>query len=435
MGFRLAGDKDGALIPFRGNTMKKHPWIIAVALLGAGGVVSADPYSLPIPPSVLKEVATGGGSGSTGPAAKADAAKVADLKAKALGDDMAVALPAVRQLKGLGNVGRPALIEVLKTLLTRDQDAIRAAVAGIGDGKEAAEFESKINTLRAEARANVPLLDKAKHETIKKAHDYYDQLVPMTAKMNQAWAMRMAIVNGMGRRAELIGMWREVAPAKDASFPVKAETTLKQSAVAAVGDFVERASGLNSNQPPRDESLKPLWFFGVSRKIEAWNKQHMESFMDPGEIKNFAMVNTYREAIGLMPFEADPRLVQTARRHSKEMVDLKYFSHESPTASEKDFVMRSKNAGYNKGPAGENIAYGGGSGEGTFWMWFDSPGHHKNMAGGTNALGVGRWQDHWTQNFGAGPRMMDMGADELAKVKVEGEILLADGSGSVKKGR
>lgn len=401
--------------------MKKHPWFLAAVFFGSAGVFAAAPSGLPILPSVIKEVANGGAS--TGPGAKNDEAKSTSLKEKALDDDWSVALPAIRELKGMGNIARPAVVVVLKTVLTREQEAIKAAVAGIGDGKEAADFESRINTLRAEARDNVAKLSKTRPETFKKAHEYYDQLVPMTAKMNQAWAMRMAIVEGMGHRADLITMWRQVAPVKDTSFTPDAETKLKQSAFAAVGDFLDRAAGLKWNKPPQDESLKPLWFFGVARKIEAWNNQVMDKYMEEGERKNFTMVNTYREAIGLMPYEADPRLIQAARRHSKEMVDLKYFSHESPTASEKDFGMRSKNAGYLKGASGENIAAGGKGGDGTFWMWFDSEGHHKNMAGGSNALGVGRWNSTYTQNFGGGPRIMQMTDAERAKTTIEGEIL------------
>jgi uncharacterized protein YkwD len=402
--------------------MKRHHWSVGLALFGAAGAW-AGPIPLPIPPSVLKEVAEGKSAAT--PAGKKDQERIAGLKEKALGADAALVLPAVRELKGMGNVGRPTLVGIVRTLLTRDQQAISAAVAGIGDGKEAAEFEKKIDALRAEARANVAVLDKAKPETIKKAHEYYDQLVPMTAKMNQAWAMRMTIVDALGRRGEMIRIWREISPTSDRTFPVDAETKLRQAAVRAVGDFVERASSLEYSKPPRDEALRPLWFFGVSRRIEAWNNRHMEKFMDPEEIKDFNCVNVYREAIGLLPYEADPRLVQAARRHSKEMVDKNYFSHESPTPSEKDFGMRIKNAGY-AGGAGENIAFGGGNGEGTFWMWFDSPGHHKNFAGNQNALGVGRWQDHWTQNFGSAPRVMLMSEDEQARVKVEGEVLAPD---------
>ncbi|MDB5320284.1 MAG: Allergen V5/Tpx related [Phycisphaerales bacterium] len=406
--------------------MKRHRWVIVAAAIcgGAAATWAAVPGGgLPIPPSVLKEVAEG--KPAAGAAGKKDQEHIAALKERALTADSAVALPAIRELKGMGNVARPTLIGVLKTVLSRDQELIQSAVAGIGDGKEAADFEARIDTLRAEARANVAVLDKAKPETIKKAHEYYDQLIPMTARMNQAWGMRMAIVEGMGRRGELVRIWREVAPANDKSFTVDAETKLKQAAVKAVGAFVDQAAGMEWGKPPRDESLKPLWFFGVSRKIEAWNNRHMEQFMDAEEIKDFNFVNVYREAIGLLPYEADPRLVQAARRHSKEMVEKNYFSHESPTASEKDFGMRSKNAGY-AGGAGENIASGTGTGEATFWLWFDSPGHHKNFAGGQNALGVGRWRDRWTQNFGGAPRVMQMSEEEQSRVKVEGDVLGPD---------
>jgi uncharacterized protein YkwD len=390
---------------------------VALAALPGGS-------SLPIPPSVLKEVAGEKGTTTT-TGDKRDESRIASLKEKALGSDWTLALPAIRELKGMGNVARPTLISVLKTILSRDQDEIQSAVAGIGDGKEAADFEQQIDTLRAEARANVAKLDKSKPETIKKAHEYYDQLVPMTAKMNQAWALRLTIVEAMGRRAALLPMWREVAPTGDKSFPADAENKLKTSAVKAVGDFMDRAAGLSWGKPPSDSSLKPLWFFGVSRKIEAWNTAHMPQFMDPEEIKDFNAVNTYREAIGLLPYEADPRLVQAARRHSKEMVDKNYFSHESPTESEKDFGKRSLNAGY-RGGAGENIAFGTATGEATFWMWFDSPGHHMNFAGNQNSLGVGRWHSHWTQNFGAAPRIMLMSPQEQERIKIEGEVLPPD---------
>jgi len=118
--------------------------------------------------------------------------------------------------------------------------------------------------------------------------------------------------------------------------------------------------------------------------------------------------------------------VQAARRHSKEMVDKGYFDHVSPTPSEAEFGMRTKNAGYKEG-SGENIAYGGHGGEGTFWMWFDSPGHHKNMAGeGYTAIGVGRWQNRFTQNFGGAARLMLKSEEERAKAKIEGTVLAPD---------
>src|SRR5689334_12597171 len=123
------------LTPLR-TTMKRHlGWSGAFVgtLLTGAAAMAAVPSGLPIPPSVLKEVAEGKSPATD--AKKGTEAKIAALKDKALNSpDSAESLAAVRELKGLGNVGRPTLISVLKTLLTRDQDAIKEAVAGIGDG-------------------------------------------------------------------------------------------------------------------------------------------------------------------------------------------------------------------------------------------------------------------------------------------------------------
>jgi hypothetical protein len=143
--------------------------IVAAALFnGAAMTWAAVPGGgLPIPPSVLKEVAEG--KPAAGAAAKKDQARIAELKDKALSPDAAIALPAIRELKGMGNVARPTLINVVKSVLSRDQDVIQSAINGIGDGKEAADFEARIETLRAEARANVDILVKTKPDRLTKA--------------------------------------------------------------------------------------------------------------------------------------------------------------------------------------------------------------------------------------------------------------------------
>jgi uncharacterized protein YkwD len=150
--------------------------------------------------------------------------------------------------------------------------------------------------------------------------------------------------------------------------------------------------------------------------------------MGPGEFENLVYLNAYRESLGIMPLEADPRLLQSARRHSKEMVDKGYFAHESPTPSEKTHIDRMRNAGYDKGYS-ENIASGASSGKAAFLMWFDSPPHHKNMVNaGSSAFGIGQWGPDWTQNFGTSPRLMFLDPAERAKqAPVKGEILPPQG--------
>jgi len=404
---------------------------------GVGVLLVASPLAwgrdggLPISPAILREVERSAkGDAGAGTAkvsqSRADEAKISALKEKALGTDSAVAVAAIQELKGMGAVARPATVSVLRTVLSRDQAAVEAALAGIGDSKAAAEYEVQIDSLRKEARANVPKLSKEEPETIKQAHAYYDKLIPMTEKMNQAWSLRLAVIEGMGRRTTLIGMWRDVAPSGDKQFTTENETKLRDKSQRAVGDFLEKTAGLEWGREPTDPSLKPIWFYGVSRKIEAYNNSVIDTLMDAEEKKNFQFVNRYREAIGLLPLEADARLQQSARRHSKSMVDRNFFAHESPVQGNASPSDRMKNAGY-PGGGGENIAYGPTSGESTFWMWFDSPGHHKNMAGeGYTAIGVGRWQNRFTQNFGGAARLMLKSEEERAKAKIEGTVLAPD---------
>jgi len=45
-------------------------------------------------------------------------------------------------------------------------------------------------------------------------------------------------------------------------------------------------------------------------------------------------INTERTARSLPPLSADPLLCETARAHSREMCDLNYFAHRSPTAGD-----------------------------------------------------------------------------------------------------
>ncbi|HYE20250.1 MAG TPA: CAP domain-containing protein [Tepidisphaeraceae bacterium] len=410
--------------------MKRNRVLISAVL--AGAAVSGPPARgappLPISPSVLRDVERSArGEGPASVSGKNEQEKIAQLKEKALGSDAQASLVAIQELKGMGAVARPTTVAVLRQVLTKDQAAVEQAVGGIGDLSAAAEYEKQIDALRKEARENVPKLDKAVPETIKRARAYYDQLVPMTEKMNQAWGLRLAVIEAMGRRTPLVNMWRDVAPAGDKQFTTDSETKLREKARKAVGDFVEKTEGLEWGKAPTDPALRPIWFYGMSRKIDAYNESVAAKIMDAEEINNLKFVNKYREAIGLLPLEADPRLVQAARRHSKAMVDRNFFAHESPVAGNASPSDRMKNAGY-PGGGGENIAYGPSSGEETFWMWFGSPGHHKNMAGeGYTQLGVGRWQNRFTQNLGGAKRVMLMTDEEKSKLKVDGEVLAPDG--------
>src|SRR5205823_3169531 len=104
----------------------------------------------------------------------------------------------------------------------------------------------------------------------------------------------------------------------------------------AMGMTIVQGNGLiaaNERSVPKEPAKWNLWFYRMCRQIEAYNVG-FENLLDKEEIANVRATNAYREALGILPVELDARLIQAARRHSKEMVELKYFSHHSPNPSE-----------------------------------------------------------------------------------------------------
>ncbi len=121
--------------------------------------------------------------------------------------------------------------------------------------------------------------------------------------------------------------------------------------------------------------------------------------MNFGEIAHARKVNSYREMLGMPPFELDARLIQSARRHSKEMIDLWYFSHWSPTQSERSPFARMAHAGYELG-SNENITMGPFAADDAFWNLFNSPEHHRAWVLPQNTtFGVGKWENAWTEDI------------------------------------
>lgn len=136
----------------------------------------------------------------------------------------------------------------------------------------------------------------------------------------------------------------------------------------------------------------------------------------PGEPAVEALVLKYtneeRVTAGLAPLDASPLLDVAARQHSREMIELDYFAHQSPVAAHAGVADRMRLAGY-LGIGGENI----------FDMfeladaeklahelvdgWMNSPGHRANILRDSYVdLGVGihRGGDRVmaTQVFGSG---------------------------------
>jgi uncharacterized protein YkwD len=146
-----------------------------------------------------------------------------------------------------------------------------------------------------------------------------------------------------------------------------------------------RAARLATVMPERD------------RKTFLANEQLFPQ-LDPEEAAGVLELNRIRVRAGLAAVRLDLKLCDAGRGHSTDMVEHKFFAHESPIPGKKSPSDRAAQAGTSGGA--ENIAAGQRNGLGAIRAWWYSPGHHRNMMGNHARTGLGRFQDHWTQMFG-----------------------------------
>ena len=120
--------------------------------------------------------------------------------------------------------------------------------------------------------------------------------------------------------------------------------------------------------------------------------------LDPEEAWAIRALNLTRNLLGLPPLMTDLKLCDAARDHSKDMEKEDFFSHTSPVPGKTKPWDRAKRFGTTA--AAENIATGQRDGRTVNLSWFHSPGHHKNMLGQYERVGVGRHGALWTELFG-----------------------------------
>ena len=376
-------------------------------------------------------ISNAGPEKSTAVTARQQEKRIQSLRRTASGIDPIAATAALRELKQLGTPARAALVDALRKALDRNGSILRRAGAA-SSAKTAEKLRSameRVEETRKGALENIGKLDKG--ETLRKAREYYTTLMAMTQELNAACAQLDPVVRAVTRRPELLAMYREVdAAAAAKEFPEAAEETLLEGVEDALGVDEETLSKIpefaDDEDGPGDGAeplARQLWFWRACRHIEAYNAAAGQELMGPGERSAVNFINAYREALGLMPLEVDPRLVESSRRHCREMAKLRYFAHESPTPANKSPADRARNAGYDGAFCGENLANGTGSGEATFWGWFGSPPHHKGMASrAPTALGVGQAGRLWALNTGKGPRLSLMSEEKLKGIKVKDQV-------------
>ena len=113
-----------------------------------------------------------------------------------------------------------------------------------------------------------------------------------------------------------------------------------------------------------------------------------------------SLVNDQRADAGCDPVAEEPHLDTAAQKHSDDMSDRDYFSHDTPEGVH--FDQRIRDAGYSK-PGAENIAKGATSAAQVMDMWMNSSGHRANILNcSLTKLGVGVAKSgwYWTQDFG-----------------------------------
>lgn len=121
------------------------------------------------------------------------------------------------------------------------------------------------------------------------------------------------------------------------------------------------------------------------------------------EQKVIDLVNQQRAYNGLPALKANWEVSRVARYKSQDMIDKRYFAHQSPTYGSPFNMM--ENFGIRFSAAGENIAYGQRTPQEVMNSWMNSPGHRSNILNRTyNQIGVGVAKSsngtfYWTQMF------------------------------------
>ncbi|MBD7937719.1 MULTISPECIES: SafA/ExsA family spore coat assembly protein [Cytobacillus] len=115
------------------------------------------------------------------------------------------------------------------------------------------------------------------------------------------------------------------------------------------------------------------------------------------------LVNEERAKEGLKPLKENWELARVARFKSQDMIDRRYFSHQSPTYGTPFQMIKDFGLTYNA--AGENIAAGQTSAQAVVTAWMNSDGHRKNILSSQfTEIGVGyakggSYGHYWTQMF------------------------------------
>jgi hypothetical protein len=133
-------------------------------------------------------------------------------------------------------------------------------------------------------------------------------------------------------------------------------------------------------------------------KVRDWNRAQTQI---PDYARDqVAVLNDYREMLGLHLLALEQRLYTAAQKHADWMLQAGDMSHTQPNPATRNPSDRARLEGYTDGVS-ENVAFGYHTAAAVHKGWYTSSGHHRNMIGTrVFEIGVGKAGTYWGQLFG-----------------------------------
>lgn len=151
---------------------------------------------------------------------------------------------------------------------------------------------------------------------------------------------------------------------------------------------------------PKPKKPKPTSTTAKPSTSKSTPKPSEDNLPETPVLQVIDLVNQARSDAGCDPVKVDQRLNRAAAKHSVDMAERNYFSHDTPEGE--DFAERIRAEGY-PSPGAENIAQGQRNARTVMEAWMQSEGHRNNILNcELTAIGVGfaREEFVWTQDFG-----------------------------------
>ncbi len=262
--------------------------------------------------------------------------------------------------------------------------------------------DEEIARLRAEA------LTVSAREPLEK-HHITEEVDPRLARLGDLLLVSPAAV--LERDPDLAREQQELVFARDGLRDWWDVWRLAADGWIALDAAAARAgAGANKEPPPhpdplQDEvDLEQEWLCLLATPMTERDRETLIANRDervlilPEEYAGILVHNLIRIQLGLHAQRNDSKLCEAGRDHSKDMKELGFFAHESPVPDKKSPGDRAARFGTSAGA--ENIAWGMDTPRGAILAWWHSPGHHKNMLGGADRIGLGFFANFWTEMFG-----------------------------------